>query len=135
MRLTSRPARPRCAYVTSSPTPREYELFLRRRIHHQGKQLRQPASCRSSSFDPDLGAVLLLLYQLDVAVVDAADADDAVPVADVAVVEDEASGGRVVANVVDVGVGAGGDAVRGEGSGQLGDLLDLVEVAEAQREG
>jgi len=54
----------------------------------------------------------LPLDQLDVSVVQPADADDAVEVVDVAVVEDEAARRGVVADVVDVrvvaGVGLGG---------------------------
>ena len=66
----------------------------------------------SAAFDGDLEAVWLPLDQLDVSVVEPADADDAVEVVDVAVVEDEAARRGVVADVVDVrvvaGVGLGG---------------------------
>jgi hypothetical protein len=63
-------------------------------------------------------AVWLPLYQFDVAVGEPADADDAVPVANVAVVEDEAARGGVVADVVDVGSSPAGtpSMVRGRGS-------------------
>lgn len=63
-----------------------------------------------------------------------AEADDAVEVADVAVVEHEVVAGAVVADVVDFGVSAGGDTLRGERSGESGDLLDPVEVGEGERE-
>jgi hypothetical protein len=46
-----------------------------------------------------------------------ADADDAVPVADVAVVEDKVVRGGVVADVIDVGVITRWNPVRGEGPG------------------
>jgi len=60
----------------------------------------------------------LPLDQLDVSVVEPADADDAVEVVDVAVVEDEAARRGVVADVVDVRVVAGGtpSIVRRRGS-------------------
>jgi hypothetical protein len=63
----------------------------------------------------------LPLNQFNVAVGEPADADDAVEVADVAVVEDEAARGGVVADVVDVGVVAGGtpSMVRGRGSSAI----------------
>ena len=94
------------------------------------------AGCRSASraLEGDHEAVGLPHGGSQVSVAEPAEANDAVEVADVAVVEDEVAGGGVVADVVDVGVGTRGSAVQGEWPGQLRDLLDVVEVAEAQRQ-
>jgi hypothetical protein len=75
-----------------------------------------PIGC-SGSLDGDLGIVWLLLDQVDVLAAELADADDAVPVADVAVVEDKVVRGGVVADVIDVGVITRWNPVRGEGPG------------------
>jgi hypothetical protein len=60
--------------------------------------------------------------------VEAPDPDDAVEVTLVAVVEDQVTAGRVVADLVDVGVGAAGDSVGGQCAGQCPGLLRPVEV-------
>lgn len=66
----------------------------------------------SGSFDGDGGAVGLVGDAVD-AGVETADADDAVVVADVAVVKDEVVAWSVVADFVGFGVGLAGDAVGG----------------------
>jgi hypothetical protein len=82
---------------------------------------------RSGWLDHHLLSVGLTLDHVHVLSAEAADADDAVEVADVAVIEDEVARWGVVAEVVDLGVIAGGNPVHRERSGQLADLLEAVK--------
>src|SRR3954471_2726357 len=75
---------------------------------------RQRSRRRSGAFEGDAQAVGLVAYVRHLAVVVAADADDAVPVADVAVVEHQVLGWGVVADVRDVGVSTVGYTVGGQ---------------------
>src|SRR5829696_10257778 len=87
----------------------------------------------SAAFDGHLEVVGLLLDQLHRGV-ESSDTDDAVPVADIAVIEDQVARGGVVANVADVWVGSCRYAFHRQRPGKLRDLLDLVEVFEGQGE-
>ena len=64
--------------------------------------------------------------------VESADANDAIPVADVAVVEHQVGRGCVVADIADVWVGSCWYAVHRQPPRKCRNLLDLVEVFEGQ---
>src|SRR5215207_10335676 len=86
---------------------------------------------RSATFDGDLEVAVLVLDQLHRGI-EAADANDAIPVADVTVVEHEVARGCVVADIADVWVGSCWYAVRRQPPRKCRNLLDLVEVFEGQ---
>jgi ATPase family associated with various cellular activities (AAA) len=102
---------------------------------HRQRLNRAGGYTKSALFDPDLETVGLSSDELEIGSIESADPDDSVPIADVAVVQDDVVGRCVVADVSDVWVVAFGDALCCEGSGQFGDLLDAVEVAEGQGQG
>ena len=64
--------------------------------------------------------------------VESADANDAIPVADVAIVEDQVARGCVVADIADVWVGSCWCAVGRQPPRKCRNLLDVVEVVEGQ---
>src|SRR5215213_3473669 len=87
----------------------------------------------SAAFDGDLEVVGLLLDQFHRGV-ESSDTHDAVPVADITVIEHQVARGCVVANVADVWIVACRYAFHRQRPGKLRDLLDLVEVFEGQCE-
>src|SRR5215203_5568791 len=86
---------------------------------------------RSAVFDRDLEVVVLMLNQLHRGV-ESADAHDAIPVADITVVEHQVARGCVVADITDVWVGSCWCAVRRQPPRKCRNLLDVVEVFEDQ---
>src|SRR3954447_16685994 len=88
--------------------------------------------CLARRFDGG-GEVTVLRGDNLNAVEDAADARDAGPVADVAVVEHDVIAGGIPADVLRGGVVAVGHAGHRQGWVKAAGLLDVVEVAEVQR--
>src|SRR5215213_7494026 len=80
---------------------------------------------RSAAFDRDLEVVVLVLDQLHRGV-ESADAHDAIPVANVTVVEHQVARGCVVADITDVWVGSCWCAVRRQPPRKCRNLLDVV---------
>jgi hypothetical protein len=101
--------------VTSNILPTKHvPKRARASKHRQGK----PDPRLSALFDRDLESVRQTSDEAELVAVESPDPDDPVPIADVAVVQDEVVGRRVVADVSDVWIVAFWHALRGEGSGQ-----------------
>jgi hypothetical protein len=85
------------------------------------------------AFDCHAEVVVLLFDQLH-RVVELSDSDDAIPVADVAVIEHQIARRLVVADIADVRVVSFWHALHGQRPGKFRDLLNLVEILEGQGE-
>src|SRR4029453_11113957 len=89
----------------------------------------------SASINRQFEPVWLALDDTHVLGVESTDPNDPVPVTDIAVVENQIARGSVIADVVDLGVVAGGNPVHGQRPGEVGNLLDPGEVREPQSQG